>query len=88
MTFVPQEATGTERRGRKPALPANLNSVLNPDQALALRKIENFGWQLAFVRQPLFEAPIAIVVSPDRNRYAVLEDGGQLNMEPAITIRH
>ena len=50
--------------------------------------MENFGWTLAFVRQPLFETAIAVVVSPDRQRYAVLESDGELNMNPQIVIRH
>ena len=77
-----------DRRGNKPAVPPNLASVLNQLQTLALQKIENFGWQLAFIRRPLFESPIAVVVSPDRMRYAVLEEDGAVNMDHGLVIRH
>ena len=88
MTPSPNIADANERRGNKAAIPPNLNAVLTRDQSVALRKVENFGWTLAFVRQPLFETAIAVVASPDRQRYAVLESDGELNMNPQIVIRH
>lgn len=88
MTQSPDNAAAAERRGNKVAIPPNLTTVLTRDQSVALRKVENFGWKLAFVRQPLFETAIAVVVSPDRQRYAVLESDGELNMNPQIIIRH
>jgi hypothetical protein len=88
MSVPQEEIMRTERRGSKAALSTNVNAVLNQDQSLALRKIENFGWQLAFIRQPVFEQPIAVVVSPDRTRYAVLESDGEVNMNPDIKLRH
>ena len=88
MTQSPNIADATERRGNKVAIPPNLSAILTRDQSVALRKVENFGWTLAFVRQPLFETAIAVVASPDRQRYAVLESDGELNMNPQIVIRH
>lgn len=87
--YVGQESPlSTERRGHKAAIPPDLASILNQEQLNALHKVENFGWQLAFVRQPLFDTPISVIVSPDRQRYAVLELDGEINMEPDIVIRH
>ncbi|MCG6966571.1 MAG: hypothetical protein LJE59_08670 [Chromatiaceae bacterium] len=77
----------TERRGNKPPIPPNITFLLTQEQKLALRKVEDFGWQLAFVRHGLFEQPVAVVVSPDRQRLALLETDGQLNMNPAIALR-
>lgn len=88
MYFDAQAPARTERRGNRAAVPGNLRMVLTPEQLTALHKIENFGWQLAFVRQPIFETPIAVVISPDRQRYAVLEPDGDVNMHPDIVIRH
>lgn len=53
MTQSPNIADATERRGNKVAIPPNLSAILTRDQSVALRKVENFGWTLAFVRQPL-----------------------------------
>ncbi len=77
-----------DRRGTRYAVPANLDVLLNQDQTLTLNKIENFGWRLAFVRQPLFETPIVVVTSPDRDRFGILEADGGINMHPDIVVRH
>lgn len=87
MNTGPDSAFTTERRGNKAPVPPNLNSLLTAEQSLALRKVENFGWRLAFVRQPLFETPVAVVRSPDHQRFAVLEEDGDLNMNPTLTLR-
>lgn len=76
-----------ERRGNRLPVPPNIKALLNQDQSLALRNVENFGWQLAFIRQPLFEPIIAVVISPDRRRFAVLEQDGRVNMSPEIALR-
>ena len=58
------------------------------DQLLALHRVEEFGWQVAFVRRPLFQSPLTVVSSPEHQRFAVLEDDGEVNMRPDIVIRH
>lgn len=78
----------SERRGSKTAVPPNLRGYLNQEQRLALQKIENFGWQLEFVRQPLFQDPIPVVISPDRQRHAVLQQDGELDMNSGLSFRH
>ena len=78
----------SERRGTKTAVPPNLRGYLNQEQRLALQKIENFGWQLEFVRQPLFQDPIPVVISPDRQRHAVLQQDGELDMNSGLAFRH
>lgn len=86
---ITQTGSGTsERRGTKAAIPANLKGYLNQEQLVALQKIENFGWQLEFVRQPLFQDPIAVVISPDHQRHAVLMEDGELDMDSGLTFRH
>lgn len=87
MKHDPDSTGSTERRGNKAPIPPNLTFLLSQEQSAALRKVENFGWQLAFVRQPLFEKPIAVVRSPDRQRHAVLEADGELNMNPTLDLR-
>ena len=81
-------ASNGERRGRTPPIPPGFEAMLNQDQKNALRNVENFGWQMAFVRRPLFDDPIFVVTSPDHQRYAILESSGEVNMEPEIVVRH
>ena len=75
-----------KRTGEKP-VPENLGEMLNPIQLSALRQIESFGWQLKFVRRPLFQDPLPIVYSADGEKIGILEDDGRLNMEPDIQVR-
>lgn len=78
----------TEHRGSRTPVPPNLKAVLTDEQLHALNNVENFGWQLAFIRQPMFQEPIAVVVSPDHQRHGVLELDGAVNLDSDIVIRH
>lgn len=75
-----------KRKGEK-AIPEDLEDVLNPDQLMTLRQIERFGWRLAFVRRPVFQQPIPVVLTGDNEKIGVLEEDGRLNMNPSITLR-
>lgn len=75
------------RRGINP-IPLNLREFLNEDQRRTLKQIEGFGWELAFVRRPLFQDPIVVIRSSEGTAYSVLEEDGSINAEPDITIRH
>ena len=88
MYLGPEESPRSERRGSKAAVPADVDQLLNQDQRRTLHRLEEFGWHLAFVRRPLFQTPITVVSSPQRERHAVLETDGEVNMSPDIVIRH
>lgn len=64
-----------------------LKRELNEEQRLTLADLERFGWELKFIRRPLFQPSIAVVFDSDRKRFAVLEPDGTLNENPGITIR-
>ena len=76
-----------EKRNRQPPVPPNLDEVINPDQLMTLRQIENFGWQLEFVRRPVFDEHVVVVSSADSGKFGVLEDTGELNLEHEIRVR-
>lgn len=75
-----------KRKGEK-AIPEELEDVLNQDQIMTLRQIERFGWRLAFVRRPVFQQPIPVVLTGDNQKIGVLEEDGRLNMNPDIKLR-
>lgn len=74
---------------RKAAAPPSrvLERLLNPAQIETLRSLEHFGWELKFVRKPLFQPAVPIVFDGDRKCYAVIEEDGQLNANPPFKIR-
>ena len=77
----------SEKRQGKTAIPDDLHKVLNPAQLRALHQIENFGWQLEFIRQPLFQEPVAVVVSGNGEQIGILEADGRIDMQAELKLR-
>jgi hypothetical protein len=79
--------TEQDRRNADVENASRLRALLNEDQRMTLTELEQFGWSLKFVRRPLFQPSIPVVIDADRKRYAVLEADGSLNETPGFTIR-
>ena len=77
-----------EVRGSRSPLPADVLYYLNEVQRLALHSLENFGWQLAFIRRPLFVPPMIVVKNSEQSKFAVLEEDGSVNLSPLVRWRH
>lgn len=76
-----------ERRvGSKP-VPDNLSRYLNEIQIQELRNLEDFGWELLFVRRPAIQKTVAVVVDANGNIVGVLEDTGNVNTDTGIAVR-
>jgi hypothetical protein len=76
-----------ERRKAAPPPSRALERLLNSAQIDALRSLEHFGWELKFVRKPLFQPAVPIVFDGDRKSYAVIEEDGSVNANPPFKIR-
>lgn len=76
-----------DKRGSQEPIPRDLEHYLTPLQLESLDHLKDFGWQLAFVRRPLFEMPTVVLLSPEGKQYAVLEEEGSLNLEPQLRWR-
>ena len=76
-----------ERRHNPERDSASLRRELNEAQRLELASLERFGWELKFVRRPMFQTPIPVVFDGDRRKFAVLEPDGTLNENPGFEIR-
>jgi len=74
------------RKGGKP-IPDDLEGTLNDAQLFALQTIEKFGWELRFVRRPLFQDPVPVVCNGEGNMLGVLEEDGRLNLEAELEVR-
>ena len=75
-----------KRKGDKP-VPDRLEDMLNDLQMLALHQMEGFGWQLRFVRRPLFQQPVSVVFSAGGEQIGILEEDGRINLEADIAVR-
>ncbi len=80
--------TAMERRKGLHELSSVLKRELNEAQRTTLLGLEQFGWELKFVRRKPFQPPVAVVFDGDRKNFAVLEADGSLNESPGFDIRH
>jgi len=79
--------TPAERRKSDVKFVAALKRELNSDQRMALVELEKFGWELKFIRRPMFQQPVPVVFDSDRKNYAVLNTDGTLDEKPGFDIR-
>ena len=78
------------RERRKRATPAEseaLREGLTPEQLVTLEAMEIFRWRLAFVRRPLFQAPIPVLFDKDETRHVVIREDGTLDEQPTLRLR-
>ncbi|WP_052691914.1 hypothetical protein [Teredinibacter purpureus] len=85
---VAEPESRRERRDQSKPIPMNVAEYINDDQVMSLRNMESFGWQLAFVRRPLFQDAVVVVVNADQSQYGVLESDGSINMKSMLELRH
>lgn len=76
-----------DKRKNIAPIPEDIEAHLNESQLCRLRSIEGFGWQLKFIRRPLFQIPVIVVVNAEGTELGVLEEDGSLDLEPSIELR-
>jgi hypothetical protein len=76
-----------ERRGENNQLPGQLDEVLNEAQLFTLKRMEHYGWILAFIRRPLFQETVTVLRHQDCHKFGVLNDDGTLDSQPGIELR-
>lgn len=76
-----------ERRKGMDPVPHDLDVILNDAQLLSLNKLEGFGWNLMFIRRPLFQEIVPVLFHPDTGIFGTLTDDGTLDTPPDIQVR-
>lgn len=76
-----------DKRNKQPAVPGNVGDYLNSDQQLALTNLRKFGWEIKFIRRPLFQESIVVLMNSDGRKIGVLEKDGRINTDPKLVIR-
>ena len=86
---APASRTAPERRkGMSIAVDQEaLRAGLTPPQLVTLEALQIFKWELAFVRRPLFQAPVPVLVDRDRTRHVVIAEDGTLDENPTLRLR-
>lgn len=77
----------SERRKVTPPKRRDLLDKLTDEQRFELRRYEHFGWELEFVRHPMFDNAMPVMRDRDTGRLALLEPDGTLNHDHNITLR-
>ncbi|WP_235578058.1 hypothetical protein [Pseudoxanthomonas sp. Root630] len=89
-TPVPAAAAPRTPERRKPApmqAADALRAGLTPAQVMTLEALEIFQWKLAFVRRPLFQAPIPVLFDRDHTRHVVIQEDGSLDESQTLVLR-
>lgn len=68
-----------ERRKGQEAVPNDLRSRLTELQRHTLASLENFGWSVRFVRRPLFQDQVVVLVDPSGQQHAILHEDGSID---------
>lgn len=76
-----------ERRNEHAIDQVKLRAGLTAAQLRALDTLEQFQWTLKFVRRPMFQDPVPVVVDRSGTRHAVLLADGSLDESPGFRIR-
>lgn len=78
-----------ERRQTQSPIPHNLEELLSELQLLTIRRVEEFGGGLWFVRRPLFQDVVPVVNCSLNHgaETAVVELDGSLNTSHGLFIR-
>ena len=75
-----------KRKGRKP-IPDHFKKLLSEEQLDSLRQLERFGWEICFIRMPLFQPLIVVLLNETTHQYGILTEDGQLDTESVLSVR-
>jgi hypothetical protein len=78
---------GKERRIGIDAIPNDIKSQLTGLQQGALARLEGFGWSIKFVRRPLFQEMMIVLVDPSGADHAILRDDGSVDRNIDVALR-
>jgi hypothetical protein len=76
-----------EHRIGKEPIPEDIKSRLTEVQLATLARLQGFGWTIKFVRRPLFQQQVVVLVDPAGEQHAILHEEGFIEQNPDITIR-
>ena len=78
-----------DREKRKCGIPVpeKLKEMLNEAQWQAVSGIKYTGWELRFLRRPLFQDPVLVVHNSNDGRTGILEKDGSIRIQANIKVR-
>ena len=70
-----------EKRKGGISIPENLKEILNEAQWQALSGIKYSGWELRFLRKPVFQAPVLVIQNSCDGRTGILDMDGRIRIQ-------
>jgi hypothetical protein len=70
------EVTDRCKRGIKPSVPFGYEALLTRDQRHVIDRCRGFGWELHFIRRPLFSDPIVVMIDANDHQHWLIHDNG------------
>ena len=65
------------KRGIKPAVPFGYEALLTQDQRHVVDRCRGFGWELHFIRRPLFSDPVVVMIDASDHQHWLIHDNGE-----------
>ena len=81
------EKCPTERRIGIDAIPEDMRTRMTDLQRNTLAKLRGFGWSIKFVRRPLFQDQVIVLVDASGEQHAILQEDGSIIRNMELTIR-
>lgn len=76
-----------DNRNTQQPIPDDLEHVLNSKQLAALQIIQSIGWQLEFVRRPLFLEAVPVVYNSTLDQIGILDSDGNIDLQVELNTR-
>lgn len=76
-----------EKRKGDTSTPATLKDMLNEAQRQAMPGIEYVGWELRFLRKPLFQTPALVLLNSIDGRIGIMDERGSIRIQTNIKVR-
>ena len=76
-----------ERRKVEQGVPEDFRSTLTPAQANTLAEVSMLGWNLLFVRHPLFQDPVPVVCNAKFAQIGVIDPDGRIDINSGVDLR-
>lgn len=76
-----------DKRNTQQPIPDDLEQALNSKQLAALQIIQSIGWQLKFVRRPLFIEAVPVVHNSKLNQIGILDPDGNIDLQLELNTR-
>ena len=76
-----------ERRIGLNAIPQGVKSRMTGLQHKTLARLRGLGWSIQFVRRPLYQDQVIVLVDPSGEQHAVLQEDGTVIRNTRFAIR-